>query len=72
VPLAHLSDRAVLKVAGPEARTFLDRLVTCDLDRLPPAENYERAVFPTLEEQNAAREVITTQWDSVVGADVAE
>jgi folate-binding protein YgfZ len=37
VPLAHLSDRAVLKVAGPEARTFLDRLVTCDLDRLPPA-----------------------------------
>ena len=41
------------------------------LDRLPPAENYESAVFPTLEEQNAAREVITTQWDSVVGADVA-
>jgi len=37
VPLAHLSDRAVLKVGGPEARTFLDRLVTCDLDRLPPA-----------------------------------
>ncbi len=37
MPLAHLSDRAVLKVSGPEARTFLDRLVTCDLDRLPPA-----------------------------------
>ncbi len=37
MPLAHLSDRAVLRVAGPEARTFLDRLVTCDIDRLPPA-----------------------------------
>jgi folate-binding protein YgfZ len=37
VPLAHLSDRAVLKVAGADARAFLDRLLTCDLDRLPPA-----------------------------------
>ncbi|NNM74843.1 folate-binding protein YgfZ [Enterovirga aerilata] len=37
MPVAHLSDHAVLKVSGPEARTFLDRLVTCDLDRLPPA-----------------------------------
>jgi folate-binding protein YgfZ len=37
VPLAHLADRALLKVSGPEARSFLDRLVTCDLDRLPPA-----------------------------------
>ena len=37
MPLAHLTDRAVLKVSGADARTFLDRLVTCDLDRLPPA-----------------------------------
>jgi hypothetical protein len=37
VPLAHLTDRAVLKVSGSEARSFLDRLVTCDLDRVPPA-----------------------------------
>ena len=37
VPVAHLSDRAILKVSGPEARSFLDRLVTCDLDRVPAA-----------------------------------
>ncbi len=40
------------------------------LDKLPPAESYERAVFPTLEEQGAAKEVITKQWDAVVGANV--
>ncbi|MGE0846161.1 MAG: ABC transporter substrate-binding protein [Flavobacteriaceae bacterium] len=40
------------------------------LDRLPPAEAYEKAVFPTLEEQDAAKQVITGQWDSVVGANV--
>ena len=28
------------------------------------------AVFPTLEQLNAAAELITTQWDTVVGADV--
>jgi putative spermidine/putrescine transport system substrate-binding protein len=40
------------------------------LDKLPPAEAYAKAVFPTLEEQGAAKEVITTKWDSVVGANV--
>jgi len=40
------------------------------LDKLPPAEAYAKAVFPTLEEQGAAKEVITTQWDAVVGANV--
>jgi putative spermidine/putrescine transport system substrate-binding protein len=40
------------------------------LDRLPPAAAYEKAVFPTLEEQGAAKEVITKQWDTVVGAAV--
>jgi putative spermidine/putrescine transport system substrate-binding protein len=40
------------------------------LDKLPPAEAYERAVFPTLEQQDAAKAVITGQWDKVVGANV--
>lgn len=40
------------------------------LDALPPAEAYEKAVFPTLDEQAAAKEVITSKWDSVVGANV--
>ena len=37
---------------------------------LPPAESYAKAVFPTLDEQAAAKAVITKQWDSVVGANV--
>jgi putative spermidine/putrescine transport system substrate-binding protein len=40
------------------------------LDKLPPAAAYEAAVFPTLDEQNASKEIITTQWDSVVGVSV--
>lgn len=40
------------------------------LDALPPAENYEKAVFPTLEQQDAAKAEITAKWDSVVGANV--
>jgi tRNA-modifying protein YgfZ len=36
VPTAHLSDRGVVRVAGEEARTFLDGLLTCDLDRVTP------------------------------------
>lgn len=40
------------------------------LDALPPAEDYTRAVFPTVEQQAAHREVVTTQWDAVVGANV--
>jgi putative spermidine/putrescine transport system substrate-binding protein len=40
------------------------------LDKLPPADNYEKAVFPTLEQQGKAKEIITKQWDTVVGADV--
>ena len=40
------------------------------MDALPPAEAYAKAVFPTLEQLNAAREVITGQWDAVVGANV--
>jgi putative spermidine/putrescine transport system substrate-binding protein len=40
------------------------------LDKLPPAASYEKAKFPSLDEQAAAKEVITKQWDSVVGANV--
>jgi putative spermidine/putrescine transport system substrate-binding protein len=40
------------------------------LDKLPPADAYAKAVFPSLDEQAAAKEAITTQWDSVVGANV--
>jgi putative spermidine/putrescine transport system substrate-binding protein len=40
------------------------------LDKLPPAAAYEKAVFPTLDEQNAGSAVITKQWDSVVGSNV--
>nr|WP_222857200.1 ABC transporter substrate-binding protein [Rhizobium herbae] len=40
------------------------------LDKLPPAAAYEKAVFPTLEEQEAYKEVITKGWDTVVGANV--
>jgi putative spermidine/putrescine transport system substrate-binding protein len=40
------------------------------LAKLPPAEAYDRAVFPTLEQEAKAKEIITKQWDSVVGANV--
>lgn len=40
------------------------------LAKLPPAAAYSKAVFPTLDEQNAAKEAITKQWDQVVGATV--
>ncbi len=40
------------------------------MDKLPPAAAYEKAVFPTLDEQAAAKEVITKNWDAVVGANV--
>jgi putative spermidine/putrescine transport system substrate-binding protein len=40
------------------------------LDKLPPAASYEAAKFPSLEEQAAAKEIITKQWDAIVGANV--
>jgi putative spermidine/putrescine transport system substrate-binding protein len=40
------------------------------LAKLPPAAAYEKAVFPTLEQQDAAKATITGQWDKVVGANV--
>ena len=40
------------------------------LDKLPPAEAYQKAVFPTLEELDKSQAAITKNWDSVVGANV--
>ena len=36
MPTAHLSDRGLVRVSGAEARTFLDGLVTCELDKVAP------------------------------------
>jgi putative spermidine/putrescine transport system substrate-binding protein len=47
------------------------KLVPADvLAKLPAPELYLKAVFPTLDEQAKSKEVITKQWDSVVGANV--
>jgi putative spermidine/putrescine transport system substrate-binding protein len=46
------------------------KFTQASLDKLPPAAAYAKAVFPTLDQQNAAKEVITKQWDQVVGATV--
>ena len=40
------------------------------LAKLPPAASYEKAVFPTLDQQDQSKGVITKQWDAVVGANV--
>ncbi len=40
------------------------------LAKLPPAAAYEKAVFPTLDQQGAAKTTITGDWDKVVGANV--
>jgi len=40
------------------------------LDKLPAAENYAKAVFPSLAEQDAAKKQIAAEWDTTVGANV--
>jgi len=40
------------------------------IDALPAAEGYAKAVFPSLDEQAAAKAYIAANWDSVVGANV--
>lgn len=40
------------------------------LDKLPPADLYKQAVFPSLEEQDANKNAVTGGWDTVVGANV--
>ncbi len=42
------------------------------LDALPPAEAYEAAVFPTIEQVNANSAAVTAGWDTIVGADVVD
>jgi len=47
-----------------------NKFTKASLDKLPPASAYAKATFPTLEQQNAAKDTITSQWDQVVGATV--
>jgi putative spermidine/putrescine transport system substrate-binding protein len=42
------------------------------LAKLPPAEAYAKAVFPTLDQLAASNPAITKQWDAVVGANVVK
>ena len=42
------------------------------MDALPPADAYERAVFPTVEQVNANRDAVAAGWDKIVGADVVD
>jgi len=42
------------------------------LDKLPPAEAYAAAVFPTIDQVNANKEAVVAGWDTVVGANVVE
>jgi len=36
MPTAHLQDRGVVRVSGTDAKTFLDGLITCDVDKVAP------------------------------------
>ncbi|MBN2631859.1 MAG: ABC transporter substrate-binding protein [Rhodobacteraceae bacterium] len=38
------------------------------MSKLPPAENYAKAVFPTLDEQSAAKQVVADKWATEMGA----
>lgn len=40
------------------------------MDKLPPAEAYKAAVFPSLDAQAANKTAVTAGWDTVVGANV--
>jgi putative spermidine/putrescine transport system substrate-binding protein len=40
------------------------------LAKLPPAEAYTKAIFPSLDDQGTGKEIISKQWDTVVGANV--
>ncbi|RGP38634.1 ABC transporter substrate-binding protein [Pseudotabrizicola alkalilacus] len=40
------------------------------MEALPPAESYEAAYFPTLEEVDANKAAVVGGWDAVVGANV--
>ncbi|WFR94077.1 ABC transporter substrate-binding protein [Rhizobium tumorigenes] len=38
------------------------------LDKMPAAEGYAKAIFPTLEEQSAAKAVVASDWSKEMGA----
>lgn len=38
--------------------------------KLPSAELYAKALFPTLAQIDASKKIITAGWDKTVGADV--
>lgn len=40
------------------------------MDKLPPADAYNKAIFPTVEQQAANKKAVTEGWDKVVGANV--
>ena len=40
------------------------------LAKLPDPALYAKAVFPSLDDQSAAKDVVSKTWDSVVGANV--
>ena len=45
MPVAHLEDRAVIAVAGPESRSFLQGLITNDVLRLKPGTGLYAALL---------------------------
>ena len=46
MPTAHLTDRGLVRVAGADARPFLDGLLTCDMDRVTPQVARLGALLP--------------------------
>src|SRR5262252_9153233 len=45
MPGAHLEDRAVVAVSGAEARSFLQGLITNDIERLAPGKGLYAALL---------------------------
>src|ERR1051326_58873 len=45
MPVAHLKDRAVIAVGGPEARSFLQGLITSDIEKLEPGKGLYAALL---------------------------
>ncbi len=46
------------------------KLNQASLDKMPPAAGYAKAFFPSLVQQNEAKNLVTHQWDQTVGATV--
>ncbi|HEY4942503.1 MAG TPA: hypothetical protein VII56_13830 [Rhizomicrobium sp.] len=45
MPAAHLEDRAVIAITGPEARSFLQGLITNDVEKLSPGKGLYAALL---------------------------